>query len=52
MRNGGLKPPSSAGGGGGERMMESREVARIHWRALREFLRTWLEKGPSAPPLH
>jgi hypothetical protein len=27
--------------------MESREVARSHWRALREFLRAWLEKGES-----
>ena len=27
--------------------MESREIARIHWQALREFLQTWLEKGQS-----
>jgi len=44
VRSAGLKPPGSAGG---ERKMESREVARSHWRALREFLRAWLEKGES-----
>ncbi|ORY23629.1 hypothetical protein BCR39DRAFT_582805 [Naematelia encephala] len=46
MMSGGLRPP---GGGGGERRMESREVARVHWRALREFLASWLEtESPTA----
>lgn len=37
----GLKPP------GGERKGESRDVARVHWEALREFLATWLKEGES-----
>ena len=41
----GLKPP---GGSGNARPKgESREVAKVHWRALKEFLREWLEKGMS-----
>lgn len=36
---GGLKPPSS------ERKGESKEVARVHYAALREFLATWLKEG-------
>ncbi|KAK4686209.1 protein SPA2, partial [Tremellales sp. Uapishka_1] len=39
----GLRPPN--GGASGERRMESREVARIHWRALKGFLSSWLAKG-------
>ncbi|WVQ93612.1 hypothetical protein IAU59_000687 [Kwoniella sp. CBS 9459] len=48
---GGLRPPGGGVGGGGggasgsaERKVESREVARVHWRALKEFLASWLEK--------
>lgn len=37
----GLKPPSS------ERKGESREVARVHWLALRDFLASWLKEGES-----
>ncbi|WVQ80325.1 hypothetical protein IAT38_002430 [Cryptococcus sp. DSM 104549] len=41
----GLKPPS----GERDRKGESREVARVHWRALREFLQAWLDKeSPTA----
>jgi hypothetical protein len=35
----GLKPPAN------ERKGESRDVARVHWLALREFLATWLKEG-------
>ncbi|WVR03554.1 hypothetical protein IAU60_000546 [Kwoniella sp. DSM 27419] len=53
---GGLRPPggpSGTGNGngttGGERKPDSREVARVHWRALKEFLASWLEKeSPSS----
>ncbi|WVF65977.1 hypothetical protein IAT40_000715 [Kwoniella sp. CBS 6097] len=44
---GGLRPPGGGGGpgtGSGDRKAESREVARVHWRALKEFLASWLEK--------
>ncbi|OCF44059.1 hypothetical protein I317_02012 [Kwoniella heveanensis CBS 569] len=46
---GGLRPPGGGGGSGGggssgDRKAESREVARVHWRALKEFLASWLEK--------
>ncbi|KAK8845496.1 hypothetical protein IAR55_006209 [Kwoniella newhampshirensis] len=42
---GGLRPP----GGGSDRKGDSREVARVHWRALKEFLASWLEKeSPSS----
>lgn len=37
--SGGLRPP-----GGGARP-ESRDVARVHFRALKEFLAAWLDKG-------
>ncbi|WWD22449.1 hypothetical protein CI109_106940 [Kwoniella shandongensis] len=41
---GGLRPPN-----GSDRKVESREVARMHWRALREFLASWLkEESPSS----
>lgn len=39
----GLRPP----GGSARPKGESREVAKVHWRALRDFLREWLEKGES-----
>ncbi|WRT63751.1 uncharacterized protein IL334_000676 [Kwoniella shivajii] len=47
---GGLRPPGGGGGGGGggsssnDRKAESREIARVHWRALKEFLASWIEK--------
>jgi hypothetical protein len=28
-----------------ERRAESKEVAKVHWKALREFLQEWLQKG-------
>lgn len=34
----GLKPP-------GDKRVESRDVARVHWRALKRFLAAWLERG-------
>ncbi|ORX34709.1 hypothetical protein BD324DRAFT_634585 [Kockovaella imperatae] len=44
----GLRPSAGGGGSGsasasGDRKVESRDVARIHYRALRDFLREWLE---------
>lgn len=33
----GLKPP------GGKK--DSREIARVHWQALKDFLREWLQNG-------
>ncbi|WVW81899.1 hypothetical protein I302_103898 [Kwoniella bestiolae CBS 10118] len=38
---GGLRPPV---GGSSDRKAESREIARVHWRALKEFLASWIEK--------
>ena len=29
---------------------ETKETARTHWRALREFLAAWLKDGASLPP--
>jgi len=43
----GLKPPGSSAA---RPKGESREVAKVHWRALREFLSEWLEKGESIRP--
>ena len=47
-----LRVPNSAPppGGGGDRKPESRDVARVHWRALKEYLASWLEKGESRSP--
>ncbi|OCF59557.1 hypothetical protein L486_02224 [Kwoniella mangroviensis CBS 10435] len=43
--SGGLRPPGGGGGGGSsDRKAESREIARVHWKALKEFLATWIEK--------
>jgi hypothetical protein len=42
--SGGLRPPGNGLGTDG-RKLESKEIARIHWKALREFLASWLEKG-------
>ena len=39
---GGLRVPGGSKGKG-----ESKEVAKVHWMALRDFLREWLEKGES-----
>ena len=33
------------GGDGSGRKPESKEVARVHYRALKDFLREWLEQG-------
>ncbi|WWC66645.1 uncharacterized protein I206_100549 [Kwoniella pini CBS 10737] len=41
--NGGLRPPGG-GGGSSDKKAESREIARVHWRALKEFLASWIEK--------
>ncbi|WWC85905.1 uncharacterized protein L201_000775 [Kwoniella dendrophila CBS 6074] len=44
---GGLRPPgggNSGGAGSNDRRAESREIARVHWKALKEFLATWIEK--------
>lgn len=46
---GGLRPPggggSSSAGGSGSARGESREVARVHFKALKDFLAAWLDKG-------
>ncbi|RXK37163.1 hypothetical protein M231_05532 [Tremella mesenterica] len=51
-RNGssGLRPPNSAPAGPGKGdKADSREVARVHWGALRGYLASWLEKeSPTA----
>lgn len=31
-----------------EKKGESREVARVHWMALKEFLAAWIERGASS----
>ncbi|TYJ54896.1 hypothetical protein B9479_004404 [Cryptococcus floricola] len=47
-------PPSRSGSGNGvikasEKRGESREVARVHWKALKEFLASWIAReSPSA----
>lgn len=38
-RGPGMKPSEKKG--------ESREVARMHWKALKEFLAAWIERGAS-----
>lgn len=42
---GGLRPP-------GDKKVESRDVARVHYRALKRFLAQWLERGKLFPPGH
>ncbi|WVQ76227.1 hypothetical protein IAR50_005892 [Cryptococcus sp. DSM 104548] len=47
-------PPSRSGSGNGlmkasEKRGESKEVARVHWKALKEFLASWIAReSPSA----
>ncbi|ODN76142.1 hypothetical protein L202_06067 [Cryptococcus amylolentus CBS 6039] len=47
-------PPSRSGSGNGvikasEKRGESREVARVHWKALKEFLASWIAReSPTA----
>nr|ODN93036.1 hypothetical protein L204_05215 [Cryptococcus depauperatus CBS 7855] len=48
---GSASAPSRSGSGlkTSEKKGESREVARVHWKALKDFLKTWIEReSPSA----
>jgi hypothetical protein len=46
---GNLRPPggggSSSAGGSATARVESRDVARVHYKALKDFLAAWLDKG-------
>lgn len=51
---GGGPGPIGGGGGSGKRMdrKDTKDVAWVHWRALKDFLAAWADKGESGLMVH
>ena len=45
----GLRPSLGGGNGSSGAKPDSREIARVHFRALSDYLREWIEKGEQSP---